>query len=449
MTRVHERPRGTSRGGAASFFETLKRFAPAPRRFCERVEPRRGPQRAPTSGSMYTARLVTASRRFYSDLPAVHHFADVLDDRSYVSLPGDWDVVISDVRGSTAAIEAGRYQDVNAIGAGTIIAIRNALSDVEVPFVFGGDGATVLTPNEHRETVRGTLRGLQQLARSVFDLDLRCGLVPAQTLLDAGHTLRVAKFHASPRVSLAMLMGSALSVAESWVKHPTTEHDANLTDGERLPPDLTGFECRWQPVKSRHGVTLALLVLAFGDSTERQATYRELFTILESLTGSATPAAVHSDELRLKGPLSDFGVEAKLSSGARTGREYQRRLSRARQRVVMGRALLATGTSMGGFNGRTYKSEVLQNCDFKKFDGVLRMVIDVSHTTHQVLRQTLERYRHDGRLCYGTHASEAALITCHVRSYSGDHLHFVDGSNGGYALAAKELKAQLASRARR
>jgi hypothetical protein len=36
-----------------------------------------------------------------------------------------------------------------------------------------------------------------------------------------------------------------------------------------------------------------------------------------------------------------------------------------------------------------------------------------------------------------------------VRSYTGDHLHFVDGADGGYALAASELKAQLAELASR
>jgi hypothetical protein len=42
------------------------------------------------------------------------------------------------------------------------------------------------------------------------------------------------------------------------------------------------------------------------------------------------------------------------------------------------------------------------------------------------------------------HRSPAALVTCLVRSYDGDHVHFVDGSDGGYALAAKQMKAQLA-----
>jgi hypothetical protein len=41
------------------------------------------------------------------------------------------------------------------------------------------------------------------------------------------------------------------------------------------------------------------------------------------------------------------------------------------------------------------------------------------------------------------HKSREALMTCIVQSYNGNHLHFVDGSDGGYALAARELKRRL------
>jgi hypothetical protein len=36
-------------------------------------------------------------------------------------------------------------------------------------------------------------------------------------------------------------------------------------------------------------------------------------------------------------------------------------------------------------------------------------------------------------------------LTCIVFSYNGNHVHFVDGSDGGYAMAARGLKAQLKS----
>ena len=44
------------------------------------------------------------------------------------------------------------------------------------------------------------------------------------------------------------------------------------------------------------------------------------------------------------------------------------------------------------------------------------------------------------------HTSETALMTCVIDGYDGNHVHFVDGADGGYALAAKQLKAQLKAR---
>ncbi len=400
-------------------------------------------------GTGVCCRDVGSSSDFYRDLPTIDRFADVVDERHYRPVRGDWDVVLSDVRGSTAAIEAGRYRDVNSLGAATIIAVRNALPELELPFVFGGDGATLLTPSEHRSTVTATLRGLVHLAQSTFDLELRCGLVPVAALEAAGHPLQIGKFRASRNVALAMFMGSGIGAAEQWVKHPTVDHDGTVGEGPRTSPDLSGFECRWQPVQSHNGVTLALLVTATGSAEDRKRTYRELLTHIDTLTGLEDPVPVHPDNLHLRSAFGDFATEATLRSGQRSGGRYNHAVRRARAQVAIGRALLATGGSFGGFRARSYKAELLQNCDFRKFDDVLRMILDVSHETHTALHQTLERYRHDGRLCYGTHTSDAALITCFVRSYSGDHLHFVDGADGGYALAAKELKAQLASSGRR
>ena len=48
-----------------------------------------------------------------------------------------------------------------------------------------------------------------------------------------------------------------------------------------------------------------------------------------------------------------------------------------------------------------------------------------------------------GKLVYGIHKSREALVTCILHSHGGDHMHFVDGSDGGYALAAKEMKRRL------
>jgi hypothetical protein len=88
-------------------------------------------------------------------------------------------------------------------------------------------------------------------------------------------------------------------------------------------------------------------------------------------------------------------------------------------------------------------NEFLQNTDFQKFDDALRMVRDMSKDETQKLDRYLQDRFVEGKLAYGMHISDDALITCMVKSYEGDHVHFVDGADGGYALAAKQLKAQL------
>jgi len=48
-------------------------------------------------------------------------------------------------------------------------------------------------------------------------------------------------------------------------------------------------------------------------------------------------------------------------------------------------------------------------------------------------------------LAYGIHLADTAMITCMVFQYHRDHIHFVDGSGGGYVSAAKQLKKRLQS----
>ena len=90
-------------------------------------------------------------------------------------------------------------------------------------------------------------------------------------------------------------------------------------------------------------------------------------------------------------------------------------------------------------------AELVDNSDFRKFDGVLRMVIDGNDQQYEALSRTLAEMHAQGHLAYGLHQSPQALLTCLVHSYTGEHVHFVDGSNGGYAMAARGLKQQLAS----
>lgn len=95
------------------------------------------------------------------------------------------------------------------------------------------------------------------------------------------------------------------------------------------------------------------------------------------------------------------------------------------------------------FNPTTYATSLGRHTDFRKFDDTLRMVLDLTVDQIAALRAMLESMRIAGAIRYGLHESSAALMTCYVHGLDeGEHIHFVDGGDGGYAMAAKQMKSQ-------
>jgi DUF3095 family protein len=381
---------------------------------------------------------------FYASLAEISEFREVMNLERHTPAPASSLLVLTDVIGSTKAIEAGRYKDVNALGVASIVAVCNALRGVELPYVFGGDGATLLVPGSHRSAVERALRGVRALARSAFDLDLRTSIVPLADLLEAGHVARVARFRVSAHTRLAMFSGSAFGAAESWFKDSERGARYEVSAEGESDVDFAGFECRWQPLGSQRGHTVSLIVRALAPTeAERAQTYRNLLHAFDRIVDSDACHPVKLNELRLSGWLGDYSVEARVHARGASGPAYAAAQRNARKQTFVGKLLAASGMNAGGFDGKRYKHELIDNCDFRKFDDSLRMVVDLNVAEIYRLESRLSAEHRAGRLAYGLHRSGAALVTCLVRSYSGDHVHFVDGAEGGYALAAKELKGQL------
>lgn len=94
-------------------------------------------------------------------------------------------------------------------------------------------------------------------------------------------------------------------------------------------------------------------------------------------------------------------------------------------------------------NWGEYKSQVVANADYKKFDNKLRQVLSGTEAQREKLTAFLEERFRNRELVYGIHVAPTALITCLIFNYNGAHVHLVDSDNGGYALAAAQLKKQL------
>lgn len=387
-----------------------------------------------------------SSRSFYQDLPAVTDFSSLADPAVHAELPADWSVVTADIKDSTAAMTRGEYKKVNAVGVCVITAVWNAAKPLLIPYVFGGDGATLCVPPDLvRETSR-VLRETRKLAREAFGLDLRIGMMPVEEIREAGKRILVAKFQVSKYCTQAAFLGGGIAYAENFLKSSGTGQFGRAETDAAAGADYSGFECRWKNIASPRGETVALLVKAHPqlESQAQCGLYREVMQTIRAIYGDW--AECH--------PLSRSGLRIALDPGKLMHELKVRTFGRGGSFGYMvqmmalnifGKAAMRFGLKSSGIFWGCYKDQLLANADTRKFDDMFRAVISGSAGERERLLAYLEEGRQRKRLFYGIHVARSALMTCLIRDYGGEHYHFIDGAEGGYAAAAVELKKSMTS----
>lgn len=390
---------------------------------------------------------VPSSLDFYRELPPMLSLAEVTQSRLHADVPGDWWIVVADVVGSTKAIQAGGYKKVNTVGVACIAALVNVDKGVDLPFVFGGDGATFAIPGTLRERAIRALRGAQQLSRECFGLTLRVGLVLVEELAARGYPVKMAKVRLSRHVTQPALSGRGWEEAERRIKTAAPGVIPVEENGGPAEANFEGFECRWQGVPRFQDHKLALLVAATSRNADANlTTYRRVFDKIGDIYGDVSQYhPLRADRLRLTCNPWLLSHEWRVRSLRLNPFKRVSYFVRMLLLNLSGHLMLAGHQDTEGVNWSSYRDELVENSDFRKFDGMLRMVMDGSEVQSTELQGFLQDEHCRGRLAYGMHKSREALVTCIVESYSGKHMHFVDGSDGGYALAALELKRRLKS----
>jgi hypothetical protein len=383
---------------------------------------------------------------FYTELESFDDFAAVSDLTHYRPAPDDWLVVIADIKGSTDAITRGRYKDVNMVGAACITAVLNVTRSHEIPYVFGGDGATMMVPPETLPRVRQALLKTRNLAQTGFGLSLRVGGVPVSRVRRAGVDVLVAKFRLSPGTYLAMFAGGGAGLVDKLIKEDDgTQGHVLIEEPADGAPDLDGLSCRWEPLSAQRGVMLCMLVQALADKTEdAAATYRKVMAGLTEALGRDPQEnrPVKAGNMRFRWPPLGLRAEARATHG---GRGYRRRLLFLYCQSLLQSLLNRFDLRAGAYDAPVYRRELRENSDYRRFDDTLRMVLDCTPGEVAALEGKLARFREQGWIAYGLHRSDSALMTCLVFSLTdSDHVHFIDGADGGFAMAARQLKEQLA-----
>ncbi|MES0809510.1 DUF3095 domain-containing protein [Roseibium sp. SCPC15] len=375
---------------------------------------------------------------FYSELPSFSDFsaAGALDD--YRPVPDDWFVLAADIVRSGDAVADGRYKDVNMIGAAVIAAVLNSVGRERVPFVFGGDGAMLVVAAADLKIACEALAGVVDLARQVMELELRAAAIPVADLREKGGDIRLRKYQLSPGNHLAMILGDGLALADRILKDPAMILPYSIKSEDVALPPLDGLSCRWEPLPSQNGHIVSLIIKPTGR--------KSLLKFMEGvaaelgfnpLTDDNRTRLAEGERLCFKFPPRGLGLEIRLTSANNRIRGWAKGLVECLA-FVYG---YATGRPVGPFDPKRYFKELGLNTDHRKIGDSLQLVLDLTPAQLEAIETYLTKAYGDGEVVYGLHVSNEALMTCFVQDIGkSQHVHFVDGANGGLSLAAAEFK---------
>jgi len=370
-----------------------------------------------------------SNQYFYENLPTFNNLSDISTEKYYEKLPEDWCIVATDIRNSTQAIEEGKYKEVNMIGALSIVTILNLNKSLDIPFIFGGDGAFLLIPKMLLHDVKQALLATQKIALEAYNLELRIGIIPVHDLYEQKQILLITKLQVSDDYSQAIIKGGGLEYCDALLKQDSTYHILDKIDSAFIV-NTDGLECRWENVPSPKDEILSILIKAYDDNY-----YSTILHNIDKILGNQQQRhPIMQDKLKLSYDDKVLNKEVSLS---------ENRIQLKKIKILKLKWINLIGDLLITFKiGKwsKYKKQVITTTDTEKFDDMLRMVVSSDFDQTKKLEVYLQNELKNKKLVYGIHKADSSLMTCLIFERHGKQIHFVDASNGGYAMASKMLK---------
>lgn len=375
---------------------------------------------------------------FYESIARMTEFDRLAEPMRYVRLPDEWIVGVADIVGSTEEIAHGRYKAVNLVGAAVISAQLNAAQMQALPYVFGGDGAQFAVWPEQRVEAEAALEAVRRWAQLEYGLQLRVATATVAEVRAAGRDVRVARYAPSDGVDYASFSGGGMAWLEARMKAGEVSLPVST---ETEAPDLSGLSCQWANIDAAQGAILSLVMVPKAGASEADFAQvaRDVIAVADKAKRQGHPVPPLGPKAQFPPPGLD--LEARIApKGSMWWRKAKLLLGSA-----FAWALLRSEIRLGRFDPVDYKVDVARNTDYQKFDDGLKMTLDCGADTQVQIEAILQKAQARGVIRYGMHVQDAAMMTCIVPSpVERSHMHFIDGASGGYALAARNMRAQAA-----
>ncbi|WP_010230939.1 DUF3095 family protein [Gillisia marina] len=379
---------------------------------------------------------ISNNLNFFTDLSLqTTSISDLVADKSLFSkVPEDWYIVAVDIKNSTEAIGNGNHDQVNLVATGSIIAILNLAysKNINIPFFFGGDGATMLIPSELLEAAMAALNQHRINTLENFGFELKIGSISLKEIYENGISLEVSKLKISEILTIPIVLGEGLQYAEKQIKSNFNGSNNNFKIPNLL--NLEGMECKWDKISppETNQEVVSLIVIARKEEDPSEI-FSKILKNIDTIYGSLNrrkPISVK--RLKLKASLRKLNDEMRTKLGTYDGLY----LIKNWFTTNFGKYYLKNTSS-----GKNYLQKLVELTDTLTIDGRINTVITGTPQQRKSLTTYLDYLEEKGKIKYGLHVSEQSVMSCYVRDMKkDDHIHFVDGAGGGYTKAANQLK---------
>ncbi len=283
-------------------------------------------------------------------------------------IPDDWCIVVTDIKGSTASVENGFSEIVNLTATGSIIAALNIASKhvIDIPFFFGGDGATILIPSILLPEIMEALTLHKENIQKEFDIHLKVGNVSVSHVYENNQELKITKASINKLLTIPIVLGNGLQFAEKLIK--SEEKVLHKSNKEKTNLDLDGMECRWNIISPPENSNEVVSLLVNALSEIKQASiFRDILEKTDEIYGSLhdrNPISV--PKLKLNFNYQKIRTELKASN---------KKFGVINFLKVWLVGVLGKYYYLPSVKGRKYLNELTQLSDILVIDGRINMVI--------------------------------------------------------------------------
>lgn len=377
---------------------------------------------------------------FYTKLNNTHtNLLNLLSDENLFSqVPNDWHIVVVDVQNSTKAVNKGNHHQVNLTATGAIISVLNTIRKekwkIEIPYFFGGDGATFLVPNDILKTIIKILENYRIHIKNSIELTLRVGHISVEKLGRENYYVKIAKHKLTEHLTIPIVLGDALKQAEKFIKKTFIETRSVNYQEELL--NLEGMECRWKEITSpKTEKKIICLLIDCLNSEDQREIYGNILSKMDELFGTFKKRQpITPSKLKLDYNIYKIWKEMKISLGKNSPLF-----------LLKNWFITLIGSYYFSFSkeGKYYLKQISQLSHTFMLDGMINTIFTAEQKNVDTFVNYLDMLEQNGKIVYGIHVTYASIMSCYVVDRKTKHSHFVDGTEGGYTSAAKIFKQKI------